>query len=279
MSILKIEQSDLKLRAWGQIENPIEIDQLKQVCELFLERLQESIVGIYLYGSSINSGLGPESDLDLLVVITDILNDEIRQQLSQNLLMLSRPVGSIKRALEVTVLIQSEICAFKYPLKYELQYGEWLRIDLENGLSLQPQFDPDLYILLYKAQHANCCLYGTVLQTWLPNIPMHYVQQAMKDLCAGIILNWDQDADERNQILALCRILYTFSIGEIVSKDDAAKWVASKMQRNQAELLILMAKEYKGFVIQQDWKNKHADLQHIILFLERELQPFLAQEY
>lgn len=98
--------------------------QLQQLQEYLHALFAESLFAIYLYGSAVDGGLGPESDLDLLVVVTQPLTHVQRQPLAQALLTLSHPIGGLQRALEVTVLLKEEVISGRYPLSYEVQFGE-----------------------------------------------------------------------------------------------------------------------------------------------------------
>ena len=43
-----------------------------------------------------------------------------------------------------------------------------------------------------------------LLDQWAPEISDQELWQAMSDTYPEIVAHWDEDADERNQILALC---------------------------------------------------------------------------
>ena len=126
--------------------------QLEQLTESLQQLLGESLFAIYLYGSAVDGGLGPESDLDVLVVVNQALTLHQRQQLAETLLKISYPIGAAQRALEVTIVLKEQILSGSYPLSYELQFGEWLREELNQGALLRAHTDPDLSILLKKAQ-------------------------------------------------------------------------------------------------------------------------------
>lgn len=90
--------------------------QLEYLQEKLQQLLAESLFAIYLYGSAVDGGLGPESDLDVLVVVTQPLTSALREQLAQELLKISQPVGELQRPLEVTILLKDEIQSGNYPL-------------------------------------------------------------------------------------------------------------------------------------------------------------------
>jgi len=89
--------------------------QLEQLTGFLQQLLGESLFAIYLYGSAVDGGLGPESDLDLLVVITQALTFQQRQQLTETLLKISYPIGAAQRALEVTIVRKDQILSGLIP--------------------------------------------------------------------------------------------------------------------------------------------------------------------
>ena len=78
-----------------------------------------------------------------------------RQQLTETLLKISYPIGAAQRPLEVTIVLKEQILSGSYPLSYELQFGEWLREELNQGALLRAHTDPDLSILLKKSTNAS----------------------------------------------------------------------------------------------------------------------------
>ena len=104
-----------------------------------------------------------------------------RQQLAETLLKISYPIGAAQRALEVTIVLKEQILSGSYPLSYELQFGEWLREELNQGALLRAHTDPDLSILLKKAQMHHRSLLGPSLTQWSTAIPEQHLWQAMAD--------------------------------------------------------------------------------------------------
>ncbi|MFW1812135.1 ANT(3'')-II family aminoglycoside nucleotidyltransferase [Acinetobacter ursingii] len=241
--------------------------QLEQLTASLQQLLGEALFGIYLYGSAVDGGLGPESDLDLLVVITQALTLQQRKQLAETLLQISHPIGAVQRALEVTIVHKDHILSGSYPLSYELQFGEWLRDELNQGVILSEHADPDLSILLKKAQMHHLTLLGPSFSQWSVEIPVQQLWQAMADTYPSIVAHWDEDADERNQILALCRIYFSLVTNEIAPKDQAAQWVIAQLQPQHQPVLQRMSQEYKGQIAKQNWQDEHQALQPIVDFL------------
>ena len=252
--------------------------QLEQLTGYLQQLLGESLFAIYLYGSAVDGGLGPESDLDILVVLSQALTLPQRQQLAETLLQISHPIGAAQRALEVTIVRKDHILSGSYPLSYELQFGEWLRDELSQGDMLSEHADPDLSILLKKAQLHHRSLFGPSLTQWSVEIPDQQLWQAMADTYPSIVAHWNEDADERNQILALCRIYFSLVTNEIAPKDQAAQWVIAQLQPQHQSVLQRMSQEYKGKIAKQNWQDEHQAIQPIVDFLSSRIDEQLKKK-
>jgi streptomycin 3"-adenylyltransferase len=128
---------------------PTEItEQVSQACAVTERHLASTLQAIHLYGSALDGGLKPYSDIDLLVTVSARPDEAIRQALLLDLLTVSAPPGEDKalRALEVTVIAHNEVVPWRHPAKRELQFGEWLRKDLLAGIFEPPLLDIDLAI-------------------------------------------------------------------------------------------------------------------------------------
>ncbi|MGU4672529.1 nucleotidyltransferase domain-containing protein, partial [Escherichia coli] len=130
-------------------------------------------MAIHLYGSAMDGGLKPLSDIDLLVTVRSPLRDEQLHTLMQKLLAISAWPGTseIYRALEVTVVVWSQIVPWQFPPMRELQFGEWLRDEIANGEYEPAQPDPDLAILLTKARQNSLPLRGEAASTLFEAVP------------------------------------------------------------------------------------------------------------
>nr|ALU85781.1 truncated aminoglycoside adenyltransferase [Salmonella enterica subsp. enterica serovar Typhimurium] len=91
---------------------PAEISvQLSQALNVIGRHLESTLLAVHLYGSALDGGLKPYSDIDLLVTVAAPLNDAVRQALLVDLLEVSASPGQNKalRALEVTIVVHSDI--------------------------------------------------------------------------------------------------------------------------------------------------------------------------
>lgn len=202
-------------------------DQLGLACKVIEQRLAKNLLAIHLYGSALDGGLKPGSDIDLLVIVAQAPDEATLRDLQRQLLAISAPPGKHpqRRALEVTVIARNHLTPWRHPARRELQFGEWLREDIRADRLEPPTTDPDLAILLTKAHRHNVALYGPAIGELLDPVPHRDFVQALSDT----VMQWntaeDWRGDEINIVLALARIWYSARTGEIAAKDVAADWL------------------------------------------------------
>lgn len=141
---------------------------------------------------------------------------------------------------------------------------------------MSSQHDPDISILLKQAQLHHVTILGPDLNHWLPTIQHKQVKDAIRATYPQIIAHWKDDQDERNQILALCRIAYTLNKKTIVAKDVAAMWCLPFLEQDLQALLQLMIDEYTGQGNQQNWSDLHPELGKIVELLQQHIEPLLT---
>ncbi|MFT0866678.1 aminoglycoside adenylyltransferase family protein [Pseudomonas sp. CAM1A] len=222
--------------------------QLHAAQQLLHRHLGDQLLAIHLYGSAVAGGLKPESDLDLLVTVSQPLNDVTRRSLLLDLLDVSAPPGCHAnwRALEVTLLVHADIQPWRYPARRELQFGEWLREALLAGEIETAVLDPDLAILLTKARQHSVCLLGQPAAAWFAPVPTADLAHAFCDTLAQWNTADDWRGDERTVILALARIWYSRTTGAIVAKDVAAEWLLPRLPEPHRHVLANARAAYLG---------------------------------
>jgi len=133
-------------------------DQIATVLAMLEETLGPSLIATYLYGSAVEGGLRPDSDVDLFVVIERRLTADERRVIIGALLPISgratrRPGW---RPIELTIVVDQDIRPWRYPPRIELQYGEWLRSEFLSGNFAPWQADrPDVAILITMVEARN----------------------------------------------------------------------------------------------------------------------------
>ena len=203
--------------------------QAQAVVRILRDVVAADLLGAYLYGSAIAGGLRPRSDVDVLAVVRQPLTDGQRRAIVDRLFDISgsRARRGPARPVELTVVVASEVRPWRYPPQRELQYGEWLRADLEAGAIPGPRPDPDLATLLTMVLAQGRPLHGPVAAALLDPVPPGDLRRAIAEGVPGLML--DLESDTANVLLTLARIWLTLATGQIASKDAAADWALSRL--------------------------------------------------
>jgi len=232
--------------------SPVEIAQQLLRTRATLERkLGERLQAIHLFGSAVDGGLKPYSDIDLLVTVSAPLAGSVRHSLMMDLLSVSAWPGTSQtyRALEVTVVVREEVVPWRYPPMRELQFGEWLREELRAGIIQPATLDHDLAILLTQARRHSVCLLGVAASELFDPVPKEDFAKALADTAAQWKQASDWQGDERNVVLALARIWFSVSTGGIASKDAAAAWALERLPDEHRPVVQSARAAYLGKAI------------------------------
>lgn len=247
------------------------IQAFKVVEELF----GSAIVGVYLFGSAVTSGLRINSDVDVLVVVNQCLTEVIRRKLTDRLLHISGKVGNLDsvRPLEVTVINHGDVVPWRFPPKNEYIYGEWLRDEFENGKIQEPTYDPDLTIVLAQVRKNSVSLFGPDASDILEPVPMTHIRRAIIESLPGLIESIK--GDERNVILTLARMWLTVATGEISSKDIAAEWVIPQLPKEHVTLLNLARKAYRGEYVDK-WEGLDGEVMALVNYMKNSIESYYS---
>lgn len=193
------------------------------------EILGIAVVGAYLHGSAALGGLRPTSDIDVLALIDRPTNVDERRAIVDRLLAISgrRAHRGPGRPIELTIVLASEVTPWRYPLRAEFQYGEWLRDEYEAGRTPGSEPSPDLAPIITMALAGNRALFGPPPADVLDPVPLADLRRA---IVAGVPdLIADLTPDTRNVLLTLARVWFTLATGRVGSKDVAADWALARL--------------------------------------------------
>lgn len=200
--------------------------QLDQAVSVVRDVVADDLIGVYAFGSMIEGGLRPASDLDLLAVVRQSLSSERRTQLARRIMTVSgRRAGG--RSVELTAVVRSGVNPWHYPAVADFRYGEWLVEEIREQGVAGPAVDPNLAIELTQALRSDRSLYGPPVAEVLAAVPAVDVARACRDTVPGLLD--DLEGDERNVLLTFARIWCTLATGEIRCKDEAADWALPRL--------------------------------------------------
>ncbi|HBD1059741.1 TPA: nucleotidyltransferase domain-containing protein, partial [Escherichia coli] len=96
-------------------------NQLSEVLSVIERHLESTLLAVHLYGSAVDGGLKPYSDIDLLVTVAVKLDETTRRALLNDLMEASAFPGESEtlRAIEVTLVVHDDIIPWRYPAKRE----------------------------------------------------------------------------------------------------------------------------------------------------------------
>lgn len=250
--------------------------QMNAASALIRQLFEENLVAIHLYGSAVDSGLKPLSDIDLLVTIREPMDARLRETVMRELLTISAPPGTSERyrALEVTVVVYSLIVPWQFPPVREMQFGEWLREEIGAGVFEPALADADLAILLTQARRASVPLLGEPADIFFNAIPANDVLKTFRHTLEQWQEPADLEGDERNIILALARIWYSVVTGDIVAKDEAASWLMPKLPVEHADTLQAACAEYLG-VAKTNWAESMPSVQRFVWHAKKQITVLL----
>lgn len=223
-------------------------EQVSQVRGVIERHLASALQAVHLYGSALDGGLKPDSDIDLLVTVDARLDEAVRRALLLDLLETSAPPGEGEalRALEVTVVVRNEVVPWRYPARRELQFGEWLRKDILANVFEPAVEDADLAILLTKARQRSIALTGPAAEELFDPVPQGDFFRAIADTLGQWESSPDWAGDERNVVLTLARMWYSAVNGRIAPKDVAADWAMERLPTEYQPILLEAREAYLG---------------------------------
>ena len=254
-----------------------EAQQLDQIVALVREVLGPDVIGVYLHGSAVLGELRPFSDIDLLALSRRHTNPEQKRRLVDRLLAISGrddPVAP-SRAIELTIVVESEVRPWRYPPSFDFQYGEWLRPEFERG-NVQPwktTTNPDLASLITMVLLANEPLFGPPPADVLdPVPPSDYINAIISGIDP---LVRDLDSDTRNVLLTLARIWSTVTTGVIRSKDAAADWAVARLPEEHQAVLDRARAIYLGDE-EERWDDIQPQVRPYADYVVREVERVAA---
>nr|AAF65229.1 FLARE16-S [Plastid transformation vector pMSK51] len=253
--------------------------QLSEVVGVIERHLEPTLLAVHLYGSAVDGGLKPHSDIDLLVTVTVRLDETTRRALINDLLETSASPGEseILRAVEVTIVVHDDIIPWRYPAKRELQFGEWQRNDILAGIFEPATIDIDLAILLTKAREHSVALVGPAAEELFDPVPEQDLFEALNETLTLWNSPPDWAGDERNVVLTLSRIWYSAVTGKIAPKDVAADWAMERLPAQYQPVILEARQAYLGQ--EEDRLASRADqLEEFVHYVKGEITKVVGKE-
>ena len=192
--------------------------------------LGHDLLGAYLYGSSVVGGLQRYSDVDLFAVSRRPTTRDEKARLGSGMLTISNvDPADPRRPIELTIVVGSDVRPWRYPPRFDFQYGDWMREEFAAG-EVEPwptDARPDLALVITQVLLASTTLHGQAPHDLLDPVPYpDFVAASVAEL-DGLMV--DLRPDTRNVLLTFARIWSTLETDAIRSKPDAATWAIERL--------------------------------------------------
>jgi hypothetical protein len=196
--------------------------------------LGRNLVGIYLYGSVTNSAFNPKtSDVDCLVVTKRDVTDTQFRKLDRWVTETAQSNAWMRRS-QIIFLIRDEVLTMNSKACL-YQFGTLKRTGSDGN--------PIIWLDYFRSGEV---LFGPPPESFLPDITPEVFSVALKRelgyLQQEIIERPDSEWRDVSMyrafaVLTVCRILYSFDKGKIVSKPTAAKWAIQNLPGRWREII------------------------------------------
>ena len=149
------------------------------------------------------------------------------------------------RSIELTIVVQADIRPWRYPPRFDFEYGDWLRPEFEAGnLTPWTSPNPDVAALLTMARLADKPVFGPPAVDAFDPVPRADLDMAIVEGIPGLLD--DLESDTANVVLTFARIWTTLATGVIRSKDAAAGWALSRLPEEHRPVLARARDVYLG---------------------------------
>ncbi|MEC0204870.1 DUF4111 domain-containing protein [Paenibacillus lautus] len=237
----------MNLYGWDNCPKEVK-DQISKLNETLIEYLGDNLLGTYIHGSLALQSFNPNSsDIDVIVLVNEKIDLEIRFQLVKALLILSNDPSPI----EISFITKDAIIPWKHSTPFELHSSEYWRERYEERVALEDKsfwsetpVDSDLACHLTLINKKGVCLHGLSIAEAFTDIPE-------ADFRSSIVSGVGYAVSVLRTIpvygiLTLCRVLSYSETGEILSKREAGIWAYSIIPENLVYIVRSAVEVYEG---------------------------------
>ncbi|MGV3466060.1 MAG: aminoglycoside adenylyltransferase domain-containing protein [Heyndrickxia sp.] len=238
---------------------------LEKVCCLFQHRLRSNLVGIYLHGSLAMGCFQPaKSDVDVLIIVREKLTIQQKEKIIDDILKLT------EYKLEMSILLEKEVQAFRYPTPFELHYSQMHREKYihDRNYLCEDSVDPDLAAHIVVTYERGKCLYGAPIhEVFQPINRKYYLHSILFDIENAVeeIVH-----DPVYYTLNLCRVLFYLKEGSVSSKKEGGEWGLMNIPAPYKELVHRCLSQYSNPSIHYQWN--HNQLREFAKFMTEEIR-------
>lgn len=240
---------------------------LKRITESLPVILGKNLVGIYVYGSLTQRAFKPNwSDIDCIVVTERDLSEAQFRRL-KTWLGRESIADSWMARLQATFLIKNEILTMNAKACL-YQFGQLNRSGSDGN--------PIIWMNVLKS---GLVLLGPPPSTFVPNITRGILVEALRREAGYLREEFIEKPDSEWRdvpsyrvyaVLTLCRILYSFRCGTIVSKQRAGRWALKRDLHEWYELILKALEAHAG---RRTTEIEMGSVARFIDFVRAEINP------
>lgn len=200
-------------------------DLLARFTQMSKEVFGNNLVGVYLHGSAAMGCFHPrKSDLDLILVVEQPLDDTVKRRFLERLLPLNEEAP--EKGFELSV-VQRRFCdPFVYPTPYELHFSntylERVKSDPDRYIAEVISSDKDLAAHFTIITYYGKVLFGAPIGEVFGSVPKSaYIDSIWFDVEGA---RDDIAAHPMYMTLNLCRVLAYLRDGLVLSKKAGGEW-------------------------------------------------------
>lgn len=228
---------------------PTPCSDINEILDILLTHvkkiLQDQLVGMYIFGLLANGDFDQHSDIDILFVTEQSISKEVFQKLFELHERISTIDSPWAIQLEVSYIPKDAL------RRYDPANNRHPHIDRGPGEHLHMmQHDPDWIVQRYILRERGITVTGPDPKTLIDPVSPADLRWAVSE----ILQNWfrhflDDPAPLKSRgyqsytVLTMCRILYTYEHGEIISKPAAAAWAKQNLDH---EWMGLIERAWEG---------------------------------
>ncbi|MCR2044056.1 aminoglycoside adenylyltransferase domain-containing protein [Anaerosalibacter massiliensis] len=229
---------------------------LNSIVNLFIEEMQDNLVGVYLHGSMAMGCFNPiQSDIDLLIICKEKQPSETYKRIARKLLKIEESIPS-KSGIELSVVLESFLINFVYPTPFEFHYSAFHREKYKRDKNyLCGGFeDEDLAAHFAVTYNRGIRLYGKPIKEIFKPIDRQIFIRSIKSDIDGVYKGIIDNTEYF--ILNLCRFLLFLKEDIISSKREGGQWAVKVLPFKYIELVNKCLAKYNGEVVSLELKDQ-----------------------
>ena len=219
---------------------------IDEFTDMSREIIGEKLIGIYLHGSMAMDCFNPEkSDIDLLVVIEDEINDVQKMEFMKQVVKLNELAPA--KGLEISIVKREYCKPFVYPTPFELHFSpmhlQWFRDNSKNYVKKMKGEDKDLAAHFTIINRYGIVLYGEKIEHVFGTVSKKdYVESIWSDVEGA---REKIAEDPIYMILNLCRVLAFLKENLCLSKQLGGEWGIAHISERYHSLILQALDCYK----------------------------------